>query len=87
MKQLGFARRYAARICFDRPFCKRREIEPLMETSEQKFQLRSCESRWRAAAEVDCFRRQRKHAGIADRDPAILLRKIATFANDPSKSL
>ena len=31
-----------------------------METSEQKFQLRSCESRWRAAAEVDGFRRQYK---------------------------
>src|SRR5437016_2639237 len=31
-----------------------------METSEQKFQLRSCESRGRAATEVDGFRRQRK---------------------------
>ena len=31
-----------------------------METSEQKFQLRSGESRWRAATEVDGFRRQRK---------------------------
>lgn len=31
-----------------------------METSEKKFQLRSCESRWRAAAEVDGFRRQCK---------------------------
>jgi len=31
-----------------------------METSEQKFQLRSCESRGCAATEVDGFRRQRK---------------------------
>jgi hypothetical protein len=31
-----------------------------METSEQKFQLRSCESRGRAATEVDGFRRERK---------------------------
>ena len=31
-----------------------------METSEQKFQLRSRESRWRAATEVDGFRPQRK---------------------------
>ena len=31
-----------------------------METSEQKFQLRSGESRWRAAAEVDRFRAQCK---------------------------
>ena len=31
-----------------------------METSEQKFQLRSRESRGRAATEVDGFRRQRK---------------------------
>src|SRR5882762_10160525 len=31
-----------------------------METSEQKFQLRCCESRGRAATEVDGFRRERK---------------------------
>ncbi len=31
-----------------------------MEASEQKFQLRSGESRWRAATEIDGFRRQRK---------------------------
>ena len=35
-----------------------------MEPSEQKFQLRSRESRWRPATEVDGFRRQRKSRAL-----------------------
>ena len=64
LKQSSLARGDASGIRFDRPFCQCREIEQGTKAFEQTFNLRSCESGWRAATEVNCRWKEMSILGV-----------------------
>src|SRR5919108_135042 len=53
-KQRCFPNRDAAGICFHRPLDESGQIQFIAKAAEQVFQLRSCQRRRSAAAEINC---------------------------------
>src|SRR5438105_4707153 len=54
LKKRCLAGRNTSGICFYCPLDEAGQIQFIAKSAEQKFQLRSCQRRWRSAAEINC---------------------------------